>query len=710
MKSLNTDLGLLAVETGISPPAGEICGVALVRVDMRINKEFHYLIPRGLKRQVQPGARVHVPFGNRRILGTVLKIESLPLQSHGDIPPLHELKPIRDVLGDTPVITTELMRLAEWMAGYYLTPLDLVLRSVTPAVVQKRSSMREVAPRTDPELETAAAEILPSRPLPLTTQQKLACEQILAATGQPHPKPILLHGVTGSGKTEVYLQAMAHILKEGRGAIMLVPEIALTPQTIERLRSRFMDETGAARILAVLHSSLSDGERFREWQRIRKGEARLVVGARSAVFAPVQRLGLIVVDEEHEQTYKQEKAPHYHARDIAVMRGHLEGAAVTLGSATPCLESYHNARTGKYQLCRMSERIDNRRMPTVRIVDMRGEISRNPKNHVISAFLLSAIRARLDRGEQVILYLNRRGYATSLICKKCGYVAMCPHCSITLAYHLQAQKLTCHFCGCQQPAPRVCPSENCRDPAIRFSGTGTEKLEELVAALFPKARVARMDSDVMTHRHDYERTLLRFKMGKIDILLGTQMIAKGLDFPRVTLVGIINADVGLHMPDFRGGERVFQQITQVAGRAGRGDIEGEVLVQTFTPEHPAIRFARLHDFEGLYHQETLFRKELDYPPFNHLTQIECSSEKPEHAELAAARLRQSLEEKIGSSLRILGPCPAPLSRLRDKHRVHLLLRDSRNKRQKQIVREILASLPRSTDVLITANVDPLNML
>ena len=736
-----------------NPPVAE--AIAVVRVDVRVNGEFDYTIPPALAGQVVPGARVRVPFGSRTVFGTVLQVKpaipSQPNPSSSSLIPqfswgqaLHppvqlgagsssfELKSIIEVVGKTALLTPALLQLVEWMASYYLCPLDLVLRSAAPAIVRRRTSMRHVAPRHEAELDDAAADLVPTQPLSLTPNQAAALEKVINATKTPAAKPILLFGVTGSGKTEVYLQAMSHVLDEGKSAIMLVPEIALTPQTVERLRARFSSDTPtttpssptpvgarfiapsiqhpASSILAVLHSGLSQGERFREWQRIRSGEARLVVGARSAGFAPVTRLGLIVVDEEHENTYKQEESPRYHARDVAVMRGNFEGAVVVLGSATPSLESFHNTQIGKYDLCRMPERIDGRKLPTIRVVDMRAEISRLKKFQTFSEPLKAAIQLRLERGEQVILYLNRRGYASSMLCKKCGYVAMCPHCSITLSYHLREQKLKCHLCGFHQQAPLVCPREDCRDPSIRYAGLGTEKLEEIMRILCPQARLSGMVSDTMTHRHDYERTLLRFKMGKLDILLGTQMIAKGLDFPRVTLVGIVYADVGLHLPDFRSGERAFQQITQVAGRAGRGEVAGEVIIQTFTPDHLAIRMGRRQDFEGFYREETRFRKELDYPPFNHLTKIECASAQEKHAELMAAHLRQLLEERAGHALRILGPCPAPLGRVRGRHRIHLLLRDGRLKRPKDALRDILAALPRNKDVLVSADVDPMQML
>ncbi len=699
--------------------------VAVIRVDVRVNREFDYRVPSALLAAVTEGSRVRIPFGHRTVLGTVISLRASDAASAAP----EALKPILEVIGASAMLTPPLLDLAKWMADYYLCSLDLTLRCVTPAIVRNRASIRRRAARRDAELEQAAAELLPTRPLDLMPQQSAALERVLAAAQSSPAHPILLFGVTGSGKTEVYLQAMDRLMKEGRGAIFLVPEIALTPQTVERLRARFdsvtpgATEAGAAGLtasgapssirsspLAVLHSGLSQGERFREWQRIRSGEAQLVVGARSAVFAPVRNLGLIVVDEEHENTYKQEEAPRYHARDVAVMRGRLENAVVVLGSATPSLESFHNTRAGKYELCRMPERIDGRKLPWIRVVDMRREMMRQKGFSVFSEPLKTAIHLRLERHEQVILYLNRRGYASSMICKKCGYVAACPNCSVSLSYHRNEQRLRCHFCGLTQAAPTRCPQKDCRDPSIRYAGLGTEKLEEVVTKLFPHARLARMDSDTMTRRGDYERTLLRFKTGKTDILLGTQMIAKGLDFPRVTLVGIVYADVGLHFPDFRSGERTFQQITQVAGRAGRGDVEGEVVVQTFTPHHSAIQFGRRQDFEGFYAEECAFRQSLDYPPFNHLTKIEFCSPQESRAEFAARRFCEKLTARVGPSLRVLGPSPAPLARLRGNFRYHLLIRDGRRKGQKAAIESVLREFPRESDVTITADVDPLQML
>src|SRR5579862_6992759 len=459
----------------------------------------------------------------------------------------------------------------------------------------------------------------------------------------PKASTFLLHGVTGSGKTEIYLQALAHVLEQGKGAIVLVPEIALTPQTVERFKARF--SSGKLQTLvAVLHSHLSTGERHDEWHKIRQGRARIVIGARSAIFAPVEPLGLIIVDEEHEHTYKQEEAPRYHARDVAIMRGQMEGAVVVLGSATPSLESYFNCSKGKYQLLELPERADDKKMPLVRVVDMRQTIRRGKIIPIFSPQLHDAIASRLERGEQTILFLNRRGYSTALQCPKCGYVAQCPNCSLALTYHRIEQKLSCHICGHHEKVPSTCPNPKCKNPAIRFAGTGTQKVEETLAKLFPDARVRRMDADTMKRKDDYSKTLGDFRAGKTDILVGTQMIAKGLHFPNVTLVGIIYADLALHQPDFRAGERTFQLLTQVAGRAGRGDVEGEVFVQAFSPFHPAIQFARRHDFTGFYEQEMEFRQQLKYPPAGRVALLTLKGRNEDKVKFSAEHVKRRLKE------------------------------------------------------------------
>jgi len=484
-----------------------------------------------------------------------------------------------------------------------------------------------------------------------------------------------------------------------------VPEIALTPQTVERFKSRFAAMQAE---VAVLHSHLSEGERHDEWHKINNGKARIVIGARSAIFAPLENLGLIVVDEEHENSYKQEEAPRYHARDLAVLRGSFEGCAVLLGSATPSLESFHNATTGKYQLLRMALRVDDRKMPYIRIIDMRMESHGGEASSIISEKLRQAIEARLARKEQSILFLNRRGFSTSLSCNACGYVAECPNCSVSLTFHRAENRIVCHICGHTAIAPGKCP--DCKTPGIKFSGFGTERVEEIVTKLFPKATVRRMDADTMTRKEAYREVLTAFRTGKIDILLGTQMIAKGLHFPNVTLVGIVNADLGLHMPDFRAGERTFQLLTQVAGRAGRGDVEGEVFVQSFTPHHPAIQFARHHDYDGFAEQETEWRQKWEYPPFSKMVLITARSAHQERGSFSLETLHRRLKEVLPPNTTLGEPAPAPLEKSHGNYRFHLILRTRSVQKLTRVLNEVLEKLTFPEDVTVTVDVDPYQLL
>ena len=535
-------------------------------------------------------------------------------------------------------------------------------------------------------------------------------EESVAAVSKEAGKVFLLHGVTGSGKTEVYLQALAHALERGRGGIVLVPEISLTPQTVERFKARF--SSGPLRTLvAVLHSHLSAGERHDEWHNIRQGGAKVVIGARSAIFAPVDPLGLIIVDEEHEHTYKQEEAPRYHARDVAIVRGQMEGATVVLGSATPSMESFYNCGRGKYTLLEMPERVDNVKMPAVRVVDMRQSARKGQGIPIFSPQLKEAITQRLERKEQTILFLNRRGFSTSLQCTQCGYVAECPNCSVSLTFHREAQKLCCHVCGHVEAVPAVCPNAKCRNPAIRYSGLGTEKVEDTLAKLFPEARIKRMDSDALKRKDDYRRILGDFRTGKTDILVGTQMIAKGLHFPNVTLVGIICADLALHLPDFRAGERTFQLLTQVSGRAGRGDIEGEVVVQSFTPFHPAIQFARRHDFNGFYEQEIQFREQLKYPPVSRVALLTLKGRNEDKVKLSAEHLRREVEKALAEvkDLVIAGPAPAPLARAESNYRYQLMLRARQMTAVSLRLAVLTEGLALPEGVTLSVDIDPVDL-
>jgi primosomal protein N' (replication factor Y) len=489
---------------------------------------------------------------------------------------------------------------------------------------------------------------------------------------------------------------------------------------VERFKSRF---AAMQQEVAVLHSHLSEGERHDEWHKINNGRARIVIGARSAIFAPLEKLGLIVVDEEHENSYKQEDAPRYHARDLAVLRGSFEKCAVLLGSATPSLESWQNAACGKYELLTMTQRVDDRKMPFIRIIDMRLATNAGEGPPVISDKLRAAIDARLELKEQSILFLNRRGFSTSLSCNACGYVAQCPNCSVSLTFHRAENRTVCHICGYVAVAPNRCPE--CQTPGIKFAGFGTERVEEIVKKLFPTAVVRRMDADTMTRKEAYREVLTAFRTGKIDILLGTQMIAKGLHFPNVTLVGIINADMGLHMPDFRAGERTFQLLTQVAGRAGRGDVEGEVFVQSHTPHHPAIQFARHHDYVGFAEQESEWRKKLDMPPFRKMLLITVRSANQVMAQFSTETLHRRIKEALEkveeepagadqikhSAETVLGePAPAPLEKSHGHYRFHLILRTRHVQRLTQTLRDVLDKLPVPEEVTVTVDVDPYQLL
>jgi primosomal protein N' (replication factor Y) len=566
--------------------------------------------------------------------------------------------------------------------------------------------LREEAIERDPH---ADEQFIASANLELNPEQVAALKKVTDALATPdRAKPILLHGVTGSGKTEIYLQAIRNALDRGRSAIVLVPEISLTPQTVEHFKSRFAE---MHEVVAVLHSHLSQGERHDEWHKIHSGRARIVIGARSAVFAPLKDIGLIIVDEEHETTYKQEEAPRYHARDVAVVRAKLEKCAVVLGSATPSLESYHNATTGKYDLVALTQRVDERQMPVMRIVDLRQERRKAKIAPILSEKLSQAIADRLEKREQTILFLNRRGFSTSLLCSNCGQARNCPNCSVALTFHRHpsvAGRLSCHLCGHNAAVPKKCPE--CGKDALIYAGFGTEKVESTVSQLFPKATVRRMDADSMTRKDAYRETLRNFRTGKIDILVGTQMIAKGLDFPNVTLVGIINADLALHLPDFRAGERTFQLLTQVAGRAGRGETPGQVFVQTYTPFSPSIQFARHHDFTGYFQQELEFRERCDFPPFKHAMLITARSEHEGRAKLSAETLVRRLREALPTEFTLSDATPAPLEKLQGQFRFHILVRGQAIMRLSRLVRETLEKLPLPEDVIATVDVDPYQLL
>ena len=537
-----------------------------------------------------------------------------------------------------------------------------------------------------------------------TPAQKQALRHVCVAAESRRFSVTLLHGVTGSGKTAVYLAAMQKVLHDGRGAILLVPEIGLTPAAAANLHEVFGDE------VAILHSGLSDAERAAQWHRIRRGEARIAVGTRSAVFAPVPDLALIVVDEEHDNSYKQEETPRYHARDVAIVRARNAGAAIVLGSATPSLESYHNAQCGKYALVELNERIERRPLPEVEIVDMRLEFQITGKEQVISRALHQAIDERLERGEQTMLLLNRRGFSPIVLCRTCGDTIQCKHCAISLTHHKSGRRLECHYCGYTEPVPQRCPK--CGSDYVQFLGTGSERLEELLHQTFPQARIGRLDRDTVRGRDDFERILAALHAGEIDILVGTQMIAKGHDIHGVTLVGVVGADTGLSMPDFRAAERTFQLLTQVAGRAGRGDAPGEVIVQTWFPEHYSVQFAAQHDYRGFYDKEARFRSWMKYPPFSALANLLVRGESLDEVMKWSGQLGRWLERQPKEGIRALGPAPAPLSKLKNDYRYHFVLKSQSRAKLNALVRAMMAfaaqeKIPRAN---VTADVDAVSLL
>ena len=562
--------------------------------------------------------------------------------------------------------------------------------------------VREV--RRDP---LAHARLPQTEEFNLTEDQRCALNEIEAAlTGEGAYAAFLLHGVTGSGKTEIYIRAMRAALKLDRAAMMLVPEIALTPVFSRRLRAHFGDE------VAIFHSSLTTGERYDEWSRIKRGEARVVIGTRSAVFAPISNLGIIVVDEEHEASYRQQESPYYNGRDTAVMRALKERAVVVLGSATPSLESFHNARAGKYRYLQLPNRVANRALASAEIIDMRSVFASAGKQQPLSPQLLDAIEETHTRGEQSIVLLNRRGYSSFVLCRSCGERMQCPQCDVTLTYHQRERSLICHYCDHRRRPPTECPS--CKGKYIYFVGEGTEQIEEIIQGRFPALRIARLDRDTTARRHTYEEAILRFGAGELDMLVGTQMIAKGHDFPNVTLVGVVSVDAGLAMPDFRASERTFQLITQVAGRAGRGTLAGRVMIQTFHPEHYALRHACAQDFDAFFAEEIRYRQTLSYPPFVSLASLLIHGEDLTRVQTTAAEIREALDNaNTDRACRILGPAPAPLARLRGEHRFQILLK-ARNRTRMRAVLDLAlaeAGASRSCDLhSVNVEIDPVNLM
>ena len=537
-------------------------------------------------------------------------------------------------------------------------------------------------------------------PLALNKEQKDAIDPIIHSIKENHHDVFLMYGVTGSGKTEVYLQSIEEVLKVGKEAIVLVPEISLTPQMVHRFKGRFGSK------VAVLHSGLSTGEKYDEWRKIQRKEVQLVVGARSAIFAPFENLGMVIIDEEHESSYKQEENPRYHARDVAIYRAKLHNCPVVLGSATPTLESFARSKKGVYKLLTLKERVNKREMPKVEIIDMREEL-RSGNRSMFSRSLLDKLTDRLQKGEQSVLLLNKRGYSSFVMCRDCGYVNGCPHCDISLTYHRRGQQLKCHYCGYEEVMPSRCPE--CNSEHIRFFGTGTQKVEEELVKVLPEARVIRMDVDTTGKKGAHEKLLTKFGQKQADILLGTQMIAKGLDFPDVTLVGVLTADTMLNLPDFRASEKTFQLLTQVSGRAGRHELPGEVVIQTYTPEHYSIELASQYDYDAFYLQEMHLRKSHDYPPYFYIVLLTISHPDITKVVSVTEEIAIFLRRNLGNETRILGPVASPIPRIKDRYRYQCMVKYKREKNLHETLQKILEHYQQemsSNDLMISIDLSP----
>ena len=731
-----------------------------VALDVALDKLLDYSVPPDLDQQVKPGMRVEVPVRNQAQKGYIVAVKETASFS--------SVRPISKILSDGELITPQLFELALWMSKYYCTPLRQILKTLLPASVrgdmQHKQQLYVMRKKTREELKEycekirnkypAQAEILDvmlmirkgilltelleesecsrssvdalvkkglleidivrvdrsplideeyfkTKPKVLNEEQRSALQKMSQSLTESRFETHLLFGVTGSGKTEVYMQAIEQALQQGKGTLMLVPEIALTAQTIERFRSRFDHK------IAILHHRLSQGERFDEWHKIHRGESSIVIGARSAIFSPVQNLGLIIVDEEHEQSYKQsDEQPCYNARDIAVMRGKMSNSTVILGSATPSLESFYNVACKKYTLSKLTVRPDTVRMPAITIVDMKREFEKAQGFTNFSEKLIDGIKKRTEQGEQTILFLNRRGYHTTLICQACNETVKCQHCDVAMTFHLGDNSLSCHLCGFNRtPPPQQCPGCRHANP-LKYRGVGTELIEKNLHALFPGIRSLRIDADTTRHKGSLQKLLKAFSAGKADVLIGTQMIAKGLHFPSVTLVGVLNCDTSLNIPDFRASETVFQLITQVAGRAGRGERAGEVILQTSLPDNATIRLAAEGDYEKFFEAELDVRRLFNFPPFTQMVKVAFSGAQQRETFAYAENVRQWLMARLGMAFEWHAVIPAGHAKVKSQYRFQFLIRGTNAYPLHHAMEELRQSGKLSSKIKMRIDVNP----
>lgn len=732
---------------------------------LELESYYDYCIPEEYKNKIEIGSVVKVPFGHRVVTGFVVNISPRNNYNKGKI------KNIKDIIIKEPLFDKSMFKLLKWISDYYKSPLNKVIKTAVPTGLLKGNIAKKrvryvVLNQSNIETETIIkkienrapkqAEILRIllnsdefftvsklikiaktsngtvsrlldkglvkyiekveerrpylekkknfvKPLKPTFDQKRAINHIKEYIDNNMFGVFLLHGVTGSGKTEVYMQVIESLINKGKGAIVLVPEISLTPMMVKRFYSRFGEK------VAVLHSNLSLGERYDEWRRLKRGEARIAVGARSAVFAPVKNLGIMIIDEEHENTYKQSESPYYHAREVSLKRGRLLNIPIILGSATPSLESYYRAKKGIYNYVELPKRVNRKELPPVHIVDMREEL-KDGNTNIFSTSLQEGIKKAIKNKEQVLIFLNRRGYSNFVLCRECGHVIKCKNCDISLTYHVDQDNLRCHYCDYKQKFPRICPE--CGSRYIKDFGIGTERIEEELNKLFPQVTVDRMDVDTTYRKGSHRNILEKFERGETDILVGTQMIAKGHDYPNVSVVGVITADTILNLPDFRSSERTFQLLTQVAGRTGRGGIKGQVIIQTYTPEHYSIQSARNHDYHTFYEREIWLRKKLFYPPFSYIVNILIKGASEDRVIDTAFGINQFLKSFISSDREILGPSPAPITKIKGNHRWQIILKFKDWRRRDLILTKIIKEYyPESDDeVQINIDVDPFKML
>lgn len=664
-----------------------------VAVPLPVAGSFTYRLPEHLISRAQPGMRVQVPFRNRTITGFVVDDEADDING--------QPKEVIELLDSKPVLSNHLLRLGKWMSDYYFSSWGEALQNMLPKYfLSTRSANRS---QMEGEIKPPPAPVDKPAAIELNAEQVKAFSVLEGLIAEKKFHEVFLFGVTGGGKSELYIRAIKEVLKQGRSVICLVPEIALTEQIKRFFIHHFHDQ------LEILHSKLTDRDRWNAWERIRAEEKRVVLGARSAVFAPAPHLGLIIMDEEQEGSYKQDQTPRYHAREVARWRARDLNALFLMGTATPTLETMYRVKNGDTTMLTLTKRFDGREMPIVKIIDLKQAQEISKKNIIISSQLERAIEEALGSKHGVLLLLNRRGFSTHIRCLQCHDVLNCPNCAVCLTYHQETDEALCHYCNHHIKVPSVCAK--CKHPFFKFGGIGTEKVESETARLFPNAKVARLDRDTTRKRGAHEQILARFRSGEVDILIGTQMIAKGFDFPHVTLVGVVNADTGLLLPDFRSAERTFQLLAQMAGRSGRGKHKGTVLIQTYSPEHYAIRYASKHEFTGFFSEELERRRTLAYPPFKRFVNIMFRGKNEKDVYETSFKVAKTFEHILkGESIELIGPAPLPLYRLRGHYRWHFMLRADEFESKQTLIRKALTESKAKKGVHLAVDADPMTIL